>query len=190
EVKSLKRQIEKRALVEGMERRDIKTGHGGIRDIEFTIQFLQLLNGGGLPSVRTQNTLRAIEQLQNAGILTLQEEALLSQNYVWLRKLEHRLQIMFDLQTHALPETELELKKISVRMGYSEIPGRTALEQFRGDLAEITESNRRILDHLLHAAFSDESDTVVPPEVDLLFAPQPSDPELVAVLTPFGFQNP
>ena len=190
EVKSLKRQIEKRALVEGMERRDIKTGHGGIRDIEFTIQFLQLLNGGGLPSVRTQNTLRAIEQLQNAGILTLQEEALLSQNYIWLRKLEHRLQIMFDLQTHALPETELELKKISVRMGYTEIPGRSALEQFRGDLAEITEINRRILDHLLHAAFSDESDTVVPPEVDLLFAPQPSDPELVAVLAPFGFENP
>lgn len=189
EVKSLKRQIEKRALVEGVERRDIKTGHGGIRDIEFTIQFLQLLNGGGLPSVRTPNTLRAIERLQQAGILTLQEEALLAQNYAWLRKLEHRLQMMFDLQTHTLPESERELKKVALRMGYPEQPGRPALEYFRSDLAEITTINRRILDHLLHAAFTDESETEVPPVVDLLFAPQPDAAELERLLGPFGFSE-
>ncbi|MFN9342898.1 MAG: bifunctional [glutamate--ammonia ligase]-adenylyl-L-tyrosine phosphorylase/[glutamate--ammonia-ligase] adenylyltransferase [Planctomycetota bacterium] len=189
EVKSLKRQIEKRALVEGVERRDIKTGHGGIRDIEFTIQFLQLLNGGGLPAVRTQNTLRAIERLQQAGILTLQEEALLTQNYAWLRKLEHRLQIMFDLQTHTLPDHEAELRKVALRMGYQEQKGRTPLEHFRSDLAEITAINRRILDHLLHAAFTDETETEVPPVVDLLFAPQPEAAELEQLLSPFGFRQ-
>src|SRR5690606_11423385 len=74
DVKALKRQIEKRAIVDGVERRDIKTGHGGIRDIEFVIQFLQLLNGGRLANVRTVNTLQAIEMLQLAGCLSLNEE--------------------------------------------------------------------------------------------------------------------
>ena len=53
--------------------RNVKTGHGGIRDIEFVIQFLQLLNGGDLPEVRTGNTLDAIARLEQAGCLTPQE---------------------------------------------------------------------------------------------------------------------
>lgn len=190
EVKALKRQIEKRTRVEGRELRDLKTGHGGIRDIEFTIQFLQLFHGGSLPAVRTPNTLKAIERLQRAGILTLQEEAHLSRNYIWLRKLEHRLQIMFDLQTHTLPDSESELQKTAVRMGYTDLFGLSALEQFRTDLREIREVNRRILDHLLHQAFQDEDPGVVPPEVDLLFAPQPSETELIQVLGPLGFRQP
>ncbi len=57
-----------------------KTGRGGIRDIEFVIQFLQLLNGGDLPSVRTTNTLDAIPRLENAGCLTNPERVLLEEN--------------------------------------------------------------------------------------------------------------
>jgi glutamate-ammonia-ligase adenylyltransferase len=53
----------------------VKTGHGGIRDIEFVIQFLQLLNGGALPEVRTGNTLEAIASLEKAGSLTPDERA-------------------------------------------------------------------------------------------------------------------
>ena len=102
-IKALKRRIEQRREREGADLRNVKTGHGGIRDIEFVIQFLQLLNGGDLPELRTGNTLEAIAKLENGGCLTRQERSILEENYAFLRKIEHRLQIMFDLQTHLLP---------------------------------------------------------------------------------------
>ena len=85
---------------------NIKLMEGGIRDIEFVIQFLQLLNGGSLPEIRTGNTLEAIDRLEKAGCLTLPERSALAENYILLRRLEHRLQCMFDLQTHNLPEND------------------------------------------------------------------------------------
>ena len=118
-IKSLKRRIEHRAEREGGDLRNVKTGHGGIRDIEFVIQFLQLLNGGALPEVRTGNTLDAIARLEKAGSLTPDERTKLEDNYNLLRKLEHRLQIMFDLKTHMLPDDRDELAKLAVRMGYT-----------------------------------------------------------------------
>lgn len=189
-VKALKRQIEKRALVDGVENRNIKTGRGGIRDIEFVIQFLQLLHGGRLPQVQTVNTLKAIERLQSAGCLTLNEEAILSQNYVWLRKLEHRLQIMFDLQTHELPESPAELRKIAIRMGYVDLFEQDALAQFQRDLSEVTELNRRILDHLLHTAFSEEDAEEIPSVVDLIFATDPQKEDFVQGLAGYRFRDP
>ena len=81
----------------------MKTGRGGIRDIEYTVQFLQLLNGGDLPAVRQRNTLLALEALEIAGCLNPQETYILADAYRFLRKTEHRLQLLFDLQTHKLP---------------------------------------------------------------------------------------
>jgi glutamate-ammonia-ligase adenylyltransferase len=97
---------------------DVKTGHGGIRDVEFTIQFLQLLNGGDLPEVRQRNTLLALQALERVGCLTDQEYHILDDAYRFLRKTEHRLQLLFDLQTHRLPEGREELRKLALRMGY------------------------------------------------------------------------
>src|SRR5205814_1209547 len=61
-IKALKRRIEQRTRLEGADQHNVKTGRGGIRDIEFVIQFLQLLNGGDLAALRTGNTLEAIVQ--------------------------------------------------------------------------------------------------------------------------------
>ena len=190
EIKGLKRQIEHRTLVAGEERTNVKTGHGGIRDIEFTIQFLQLLNGGAIASVRTGNTLKAIRKLAEADCLNRQEADLLSQNYCWLRKLEHFLQIMFDLQTHTLPEDEVELTKIAIRMGYRQYFNVEALEQFQNDLQEVTDVNHRILDHLLHNAFasSDESETDSSAynAVDLVLQSDMTDDEIDEILKGYG----
>jgi [glutamine synthetase] adenylyltransferase / [glutamine synthetase]-adenylyl-L-tyrosine phosphorylase len=120
EVKMLKRQMEQRAIRSGDDDRDVKTGHGGIRDIEYAIQFLQLLNGGDLPAVRQRNTLLALEALEIAGCLTPNETYILADAYRFLRKTEHRLQLLFDLQTHRLPESPVELRKLALRMGYTE----------------------------------------------------------------------
>ncbi|MGL4551364.1 MAG: bifunctional [glutamate--ammonia ligase]-adenylyl-L-tyrosine phosphorylase/[glutamate--ammonia-ligase] adenylyltransferase, partial [Gemmataceae bacterium] len=118
EIKALKRQIEQKTRQAGEDGREVKTGRGGIRDIEFTIQFLQLLNGGDLPGLRQRNTLMALAALEEAGALTDQEYRKLEDAYRFLRKTEHRLQLLFDLQTHRLPEDDAELGRLSLRMGY------------------------------------------------------------------------
>ncbi|MFO0930087.1 MAG: bifunctional [glutamate--ammonia ligase]-adenylyl-L-tyrosine phosphorylase/[glutamate--ammonia-ligase] adenylyltransferase [Gemmataceae bacterium] len=118
EIKVMKRRIEQKTSQAGDSGREVKTGHGGIRDIEFTIQFLQLLNGGDLPEVRQRNTLAALAALEKAGCLTDQEYRVLDDSYRFLRRTEHRLQLLFDLQTHRLPARPDELRKLALRMGY------------------------------------------------------------------------
>src|SRR5262249_40251673 len=119
-IKALKRQMEKKASRAGVSDKEVKTGRGGIRDVEFSIQFLQLLNGGDLPEVRQRNTLKALRALEDVGCLTAQEWTILDDSYRFLRKTEHRLQLMFDLQTHRLPDSDEELNKLALRMGYRE----------------------------------------------------------------------
>ena len=195
-IKALKRRIEGRALREAGKAssyghangaRDVKTGHGGIRDIEFVIQFLQLLNGSDLPEVRTGNTLRGIRCLEQAGCLTMQERTILEENYEFLRRIEHRLQLMFDLQTHTLPRQTDERRKLARRMGYVDAPDDSALARFESDLVAKTEINHKILDHLLHDAFRDESSAE--PEVDLVLEPDPTEETIRAVLTRHGFTD-
>ena len=192
-IKALKRKIERQALQAGEEFTNVKTGHGGIRDIEFAIQFLQLLNGGGALDVKASNTLDAIQKLARAQCLNMPESQLLSQNYCWLRKLEHRLQIMFDIQTHTLPDSDHELEKVARRMGYAPYFGRTALDQFQSDFDEVTQVNRKILDHLLHQGFGSDDqaqgDEQVPLAVDLILDPSPSDEMLNTVLGNARFQD-
>jgi len=185
-IKALKRRIEQQ--VRGDDQvRDVKVGHGGIRDIEFVIQFLQLLNGADLPELRTGNTLDAMARLEQCGCLTNQERVLLGENYNFLRRIEHRLQILFDLQTHLMPADDDEMRKLALRMGYGEGPERPPLESFLADYREKTSFNRKILDHLLHDAFSDDEQSEA--EADLVLDPDPQ-PELIeAVLSKYHFRD-
>jgi [glutamine synthetase] adenylyltransferase / [glutamine synthetase]-adenylyl-L-tyrosine phosphorylase len=184
-IKALKRRIEQQSIRAGTDASDVKTGRGGIRDVEFTIQFLQLLSGGDTPRVRTGNTLEAIRRLAESGGLTDQEREILERTYTLLRTVEHRLQVLYDRQTHALPAAAAEMARLAVRTGYGKGP--EATERFRGDLAEAATLNRRILDHLLHDAFPE--DAAPEPEVDLVLDPEPS-PEFVAeVLSRHGFRD-
>ncbi len=118
EVKALKRKMEQHATRSGIDDTDVKTGRGGIRDVEYTVQFLQLLNGGDLQAVRQRNTLLALDALEIAGCLNPQETYLLSDAYRFLRRTEHRLQLLFDQQTHKLPTGVDDLRTLAKRMGY------------------------------------------------------------------------
>jgi len=186
-IKALKRRIEQRTKREGADALNVKTGHGGIRDVEFVIQFLQLLNGGDLPDLRTGNTLEAILRLEHCGCLTNQERTILEDNYAFLRKIEHRLQIMFDLQTHMLPLDGAERRKVAIRLGYDDAGPTGALEAFDADYKSKTELNRKILDHLLHDAFSDDAQSA--PESDLVLDPLPEPQRIEEVLGKYGFQD-
>ncbi|HKI35986.1 MAG TPA: bifunctional [glutamate--ammonia ligase]-adenylyl-L-tyrosine phosphorylase/[glutamate--ammonia-ligase] adenylyltransferase [Gemmataceae bacterium] len=201
EIKALKRQIEQKTSKAGAGDSEVKTGHGGIRDIEFTIQFLQLLNGGDLPAVRQRNTLLAMAALERVGCLTDQEYQILDDAYRFLRKTEHRLQLLFDLQTHRLPAGEDELRKLALRMGYQsgnreqgtgnstdESSLLPALDAFQQDYREKTRLDRQILNHLLHQAFQSE-DGEASPEADLILDPNPDPDTVRAVLSRYGFRD-
>ena len=186
-IKALKRRIEQQTLDLGGGVRDVKTGRGGIRDIEFVIQFLQLLNGGDLPEVRTGNTLEALARLEHAGCLSSLERSILEENYTFLRQIEHRLQIMLDLQTHLLPADHGELHKLALRMGYAATGEHSAMEAFLHDYRGKTGLNRKILDHLLHDAFSDDRQTQA--EVDLVLDPDPPPERIDEVLGKYRFRD-
>src|SRR5262249_27277837 len=186
-IKALKRRIEQKVKSEGADQSNVKTGHGGIRDIEFTIQFLQLLSGGELAELRSGNTLEAIAMLEGGGCLTHQERSILEENYAFLRKTEHRLQMMFDLQTHLLPSSQQELRRLAMRMGYADEPQNPALETFTTDYKQKTRLNRKILDHLLHDAFGEDGQPE--PEVDLVLDPDPEPAQISSVIGRYPFRD-
>ncbi len=193
EIKALKRRIEHKTHQVGATETNVKTGHGGIRDVEFTIQFLQLLNGGDSPEVRQRNTLKALQALESAGCLTDQEYQILDSTYRFLRKTEHRLQIMLDLQTHKLPEKEEDLHLFAISLGYSdeEKEDRTvssATDAFLTEYREKTGLNRKILDHLLHETFK-HPEGQAEPETDLILEPEPSPETIREVLGKYPFRD-
>jgi glutamate-ammonia-ligase adenylyltransferase len=198
EIKALKRRIEQKTSRAGVSDSEVKTGHGGIRDIEFSIQFLQLLNGGDVPEVRQRNTLLAMQALEEAGCLTDQEYHFLDDAYRFLRKTEHRLQLLFDLQTHRLPGSIEELRKLALRMGYGDQRGRALgsdgdgppdpLTAFLDAYRTKTNLDRQILDHLLHQTF-EGSDGQEEPEADLILDPAPDPETLRTVLGRYGFRD-
>jgi glutamate-ammonia-ligase adenylyltransferase len=141
---------------------------------------MQLLNGWNLANLRTANTLRAIGRLERSQCLTHDEAELLSSNYQWLRKLEHRLQILHNQQTHRLPDDASSLVAFAKRMGIRENGDAKTLQAFQLRLDEVTTLNRKVLDHLLHGAFGTQkvfrdSGEAVSAEVDLILDPDPSE---------------
>lgn len=191
EIKAIKRQIEAKTRDAGTDSTNLKTGHGGIRDIEFVIQFLQLLYGGSIPQVRDGNTLKALQKLVTYGCINQDEHAALETGYRFLRKAEHRLQFMFDLQTHSIPADPDELDTFAQRLGYLADEVRPG-EQFRSDLRTVAERNRSILTRLLHDLFIDDEKAQPgsgEPETDLLLDPQPSQETLERVLGRYRFSD-
>jgi len=110
--------------------RDLKLGPGGIREAEFFVQSLQLVWGGVEPSLRTRGTLGALARLQSRGLCSDEEAAHVSEAYVLLRKVEHRVQWMSGLQTHLLPRGD-DLARLAASMRVSESDLTLALERAR-----------------------------------------------------------
>ncbi|MEY4303052.1 MAG: Glutamate-ammonia-ligase adenylyltransferase, partial [Pseudomonadota bacterium] len=99
---------------------DVKLSRGGIREIEFTVQLLQVVRGGQFPELRTRPTLDAIQRVAKAGLMPAETAQALTQAYVFLRKVEHRIQYLDDQQTHVLPTQDADLRWIASTMGYAE----------------------------------------------------------------------
>lgn len=113
---------------------NLKLGDGGIREVEFFVQALQLLYGGRHHSLQIANTLEAMQRLAKARLIEPQEESELSDAYVYLRTMEHRLQLVEEQQTHELPQDPEELRALARRMGYADADPDAATEKMLQDL--------------------------------------------------------
>ena len=101
---------------------DVKLGRGGIREIEFTVQLLQVVRGGHYPELRKRPTLQALQRLSDAKLMPAATADALAKAYVFLRQVEHRIQYLDDQQTHMLPTAEADLQWIAHTMGLTEVP--------------------------------------------------------------------
>ena len=97
---------------------DVKMSRGGIREIEFTVQVLQVVRGGQFPELRTRPTLDALQRLAHAGLMPQDTADAMARAYDFLRRVEHRIQYLDDQQTHVLPTRDDDLAWIAQTMGY------------------------------------------------------------------------
>jgi len=112
----IQREADKRSAGHQGRSRDIKLGRGGIREIEFLAQMFQLMRGGTDPRFRVRPTLEVLSLIGQRGILPIEEVNILKAAYVFLRRLEHRIQVWDDQQTHYLPDDELVRSRLAISM--------------------------------------------------------------------------
>ncbi len=188
EIREMKQRINKDVEKKGKTYKDVKLGYGGIREIEFVIQALQLIYAGRDRSLREKNALKALHMLSQKGLITYQEHADLAKAYVFLRAVEHRIQILDDIQTQTIPAAEPEVRALARRMGYFE-PGREAQSMLR-DYAEHTRKVRVIFNDLFAFTGEEREAESVDRDYELLFDSETSEQEAVAAFARHGFRDP
>ncbi len=156
DVRRTKAQIESQLREQGDDvMAHVKLGIGGIRDIEFTIQCLQLIHGGSTPALRNYNSLQTIDLLYRHGMLDQIDRDTLADAYRFLRTVEHRIQMQADLQRYSLPSKESELMKLAKRIGYQDSEASSALEAFEMDYTLHTDAVRLIFGKVLATPVSE-----------------------------------
>jgi len=130
---------------------DLKEGPGGIRDVEFLTQALQLFTGGREPSVRSGNVLEALEALAAANALSGETAAALASAYLWLRRAEHAAQLDEERQTHAFPRDAAAQRAHARRMGYADDDAEEARVRLLDDWTVVRTEVRSHFDELLPA---------------------------------------
>ncbi|HEX2090145.1 MAG TPA: bifunctional glutamine-synthetase adenylyltransferase/deadenyltransferase [Actinomycetota bacterium] len=118
DVRSSKARIEEVVRSRGKEAVELKRGHGGIRDIEFAVQLLQIVHGRRYDRIRNPNTLTALDALAHEGFVAPADARTLADSYRFLRRLEHRLQMVQDTQTHELPSDPARLGPLARSMAF------------------------------------------------------------------------
>ena len=132
DMKDMKQKIDA-SLTRSMEgETNLKLGRGGIREIEFFIQALQLVYAGKNPRLRERNSLKALDTLLAARLINEEDHRRLSDAYRFLRTVEHRIQVVQERQTHNLPAKEEELLALARRSGFLRTNGLAAFPRGSG----------------------------------------------------------
>jgi len=180
EMRQLKARAEKEAArAPGI---DLKLGRGGIREIEFFVQALQLLHGGRDPNLRVRGTMKALDRLLYAGLISSRDRDELAEAYVVLRRLEHRVQMLAERQTHSMPEDVRENQRLARRTGYQDASAMSA------DLAlHRSRVEARFKDLLRVASGSGPSED---PRAAAAADPDATPEQRAAALAELGFDQP
>ena len=160
EVAAVKDRIEKEVVGEEELERNVKLGRGGIREIEFIAQSLQILHAGKLPFLQTAQTLPCLAQLARYKLLAEAEAQQLDAAYRFLRDVEHRLQMEENQQTHTIPADRPAQLRLSRLMGFA------SLAEFEAALQMHTGNVRRVYDKILKSDSPKSTRAVLPPEFD------------------------
>jgi glutamate-ammonia-ligase adenylyltransferase len=173
EIKALKKKIDS-----AFSKDDIKRGYGGIREAEFFIQTFQLIYGNENEGLRTHRLLNAIQSLRWLGMLPEGDLITLWDNYLYLRKVEHLLQMKDDLQTHSLPALLDDLRALAIKTGF------ISANDFMSDLRLRRMKIRNMYNSLLGTEEDVYAEALTLLEGDL------SDDELEGYLSFRGFKMP
>ena len=181
DIHSIKRQIhvhkvDERVSAKGV---DLKLGRGGIREIEFYVQTQQLILGGRNPALRSCRTLDALAALVEAGHVTAKTAAELTQAYDMLRAVEHRIQMLADEQTHKLPESDTDRRRVAALAGYDRLPSFDAA---------ITRTLKTV--NARYGELFPEEESLSSRFGSLVFTGVDDDPETLATIARMGFSNP
>lgn len=168
EVSSIKMRIERDIVGAASLHRNVKLGYGGIREIEFVVQTIQLIHGARNAFLQKRNTLKALDGLKNLDLLPAGDIGTLAHAYRFLRTVEHRLQIESEAQTHTIPDNPEALKRLAASLGF---PSAAA---FQTELARHTTAVRVIFDRTLRTPNAAKS---AAPARDLSFFARATDAE-------------
>jgi glutamate-ammonia-ligase adenylyltransferase len=152
ELRHMKARIESELLSGAGKERNVKLGLGGIREIEFFTQALQLVNGGYEASLRGPSTLPALAELARHNFISAKERDVLIEAYCFLRQVEHKVQIVQEAHAHSIPEKEDEEQALARRLGYRRKGKLTEREQFWRDYRRHTQNVRSMFDRLFYSA--------------------------------------
>ncbi len=151
EIDAMRRRMEVELIREKDSRLHVKLGSGGLVDIEFLVQFLQLAHGASLPALRVGNTLKALEEAGGAGLLAQRDVETLRESYRFLRTVQNRLRVLSALETSSLPREASRLNRLAKRLGYEAGAGSGPGERLLADYQLHTARVRKIYDATLRS---------------------------------------
>jgi glutamate-ammonia-ligase adenylyltransferase len=158
---------------------NVKLGRGGIREIEFFVQTQQLIAGGRFPELRGSGTIAMLGQLAERGWITSEARDALSDQYWFLRQVEHAIQMVADEQSHTLPEDDEGLERIARMLGFRNADAFSA--EFRGSLQEVEKH---------YAALFEAAPELSSGVGNLVFTGDVDDPDTLRTLHTLGFERP
>ncbi|MEM7008985.1 MAG: bifunctional [glutamate--ammonia ligase]-adenylyl-L-tyrosine phosphorylase/[glutamate--ammonia-ligase] adenylyltransferase [Thermodesulfobacteriota bacterium] len=181
ELKDMKTKLDKL-----QKKRDVKLGKGGIREIEFFIQALQLVNAGEIQGIREINSLLALQKLNELNIIDQEIFESLTSSYIFLRKVEHYIQLVDERQTHKLPSSAEDLEILAKRCGLG------SREEFEKLYNETTSNVSNIYNHLFYepSQKTEEVGKEFWELADFLTSGNIEEEQALENLSALGFKNP
>jgi len=188
EIRGMKERIDLSLLHAATDAVDVKLGIGGIREIEFFVQAIQLINGGKDRSIREKNTLNTIEVLKKKGYLTPVDADAMNHAYIFLRNVEHRIQIVEGRQTHVIPAQATELERLARMLGFKDSPDARASQYFWSEYKKQTDIVHDIYDSLFFKA-SKEVEEGISKDVLLMLGEGLDKERTMILLAKAGFRE-